>query len=368
MSKPVILFESYPDFSGSPLEIYNELVRRGYDKIYDLVWAVGGDFNRKTDYKIIKFHWCYNPQKKQILDRTKIIIDSNRYIQKPRKDVYRLCTRHGLSFKKTTAYCSKIGPVDAILTTSDEMMELDKKSWPSHLEDKYIVTGLPVTDRLFNKVDLYENGFIKYLTGTDNRYNKIIGWIPTYRQHRSGGTQAGKVFKYGVPIINSLDDYNKLNEKLKEQNSILLIHRHHAQAKNYTDLPKVSNIYIVTESDKQKFNLTTHNLMNSFDAMITDYSSAYFEYIILDRPIGLTVDDMKKYHNDLGFYCNYFEWIKGFYILDIDFLINFVTEVSNNIDSAKTERDNSMNKIHKFVDNNATIRVVDYLEEKVLRK
>lgn len=366
--KPVILFESYPDFSGSPLEIYNELVKRGYDKIYDLVWAVGCNFNQKTNYKIVKFHGCTAQQKKQILDRTKIIIDSNRYIQKPRKDVYRLHTRHGLSFKKTTHYCSQVGQADAVITTSDEMMALDKKSWPSYLADKYIVTGIPVTDRLFNKVDLYENGFIKYLTGSDNKFNKIIGWIPTYRQHRNGGTQAGKVFKYGVPIINSLDDYNKLNDKLKEQNSILLIHRHHAQAKNYTELPKVSNIFIVTEADKQKFNLTTHNLMNSFDAMITDYSSAYFEYIILDKPLGLTVDDLKKYHNDLGFYFNYFEWVKGFYILDINFLIDFVTEVSNNIDSAKKERDISMNKIHKFIDNNATIRVVDYLEEKVLRK
>ena len=38
--KPVILFESYPDFNGSALAVYEELVKRGYDQKYDLIWAV----------------------------------------------------------------------------------------------------------------------------------------------------------------------------------------------------------------------------------------------------------------------------------------------------------------------------------------
>ena len=65
--KPVILFESYPDFNGSPLEIYNELIKKGYDKKYDLIWAVYSDFNRQTNYKIIKFFNCENKEKQNVL-------------------------------------------------------------------------------------------------------------------------------------------------------------------------------------------------------------------------------------------------------------------------------------------------------------
>ena len=94
--KPVILFESYPDFNGSALAVYEELVRRGYDKKYDLVWAVYSDFNLKTDYKIVKFFNCNSAEKQNILKRTKCIIDSNRYIFKHQaNNAFRFHVRHG---------------------------------------------------------------------------------------------------------------------------------------------------------------------------------------------------------------------------------------------------------------------------------
>ena len=71
MSKPVILFESYPDFNGSALAVYEELVKRGYEEKYDLVWAVYSDFNLKTNYKVVKFFNCNSPEKQDIIKRTK---------------------------------------------------------------------------------------------------------------------------------------------------------------------------------------------------------------------------------------------------------------------------------------------------------
>ena len=129
--KPVILFESYPDFSGSPLEIYNELVKRGYDTKYDLIWTVYANFNEKTNYKVVKFHGCNTPEKRNVLSRTKVIIDSNRYIQKPRPDVFRIHVRHGLTLKKCQSYYNDIGNLDAIITTSDEMLKIEEKAYPS---------------------------------------------------------------------------------------------------------------------------------------------------------------------------------------------------------------------------------------------
>lgn len=64
--KPVILFESYPDFDGGVLAVYNELVKRGYDKKYDLVWAVYSDFNLKSDYILDNsdlYEWLENVSK-----------------------------------------------------------------------------------------------------------------------------------------------------------------------------------------------------------------------------------------------------------------------------------------------------------------
>ena len=96
--KPIILFESYPDFSGSALEIYNELIKRGYEEKYNLVWAVDKDFNANvTQYNTIKFFNTSNENQKSILKNTKIIIDINRYVNKLNCN-YRLYVRHGRYF------------------------------------------------------------------------------------------------------------------------------------------------------------------------------------------------------------------------------------------------------------------------------
>lgn len=66
--KPIILFESFPNFTGNSLALYNEFVKLGYDKIYDLRWAVETSFNEQTDYNVIKFFGLKLSARNKILD------------------------------------------------------------------------------------------------------------------------------------------------------------------------------------------------------------------------------------------------------------------------------------------------------------
>ena len=111
--------------------------------------------------------------------------------------------------------------------------------------------------------------------------------------------------------------------------------------------------------------VSTANLMQSFDALITDYSAAYHEYIMLNRPIALTIDDFEEYSSKTGFLFDYFEWIKGEYLKTTSDLMRFIENVANGIDTAKAEREQAMHRIHQYVDNQSTKRVVDFLVEKV---
>ena len=362
MSKPVILFESYPDFSGSPLEIYNELVKRGYDKKYDLIWTVYSNFNEKTNYKIVKFHGCNTAEKMNILARTKCIIDSNRYVYKPNPSIYRIHVRHGSCLKNSVGYNRGIGALDAILTTSKEMCECDRRIFPPNLKDKFIITGYPATDKIFSPHNLYDCGFIKEITGTDNHFSKIISWLPTYRQHRfSPDSGSKKVFPFGLPLIKSPAEFDGLNEILKQNNMLLLVHPHHAQAKNYKQLANTSNIKFVNEHLKLKYNLANTDILGNSDALITDYSAAYHEYVILNRPIALTIDDLVEYSKSCGFFVNYLDWIKGDYMLDTNDLAHWFVDLANGMDRSKAEREKSLHKIHDNIDNKATQRVVDYI-------
>ena len=242
------------------------------------------------------------------------------------------------------------------------MLELDKKLWAPCVRNKFVLTGMPVLDRLFSPKNLYNCGFIKELTGSDVPYNKIISWLPTFREHRTSHFGKNR-FPYGLPAIHNLEEYNKINDKLKENNNLLIIQMHHAQAKNYNTLPKVSNVVFVNEIIKNKYGIATSDILGNSDALLTDYSSAYHEYIILNRPIGLIIEDLVSYSKVQKFFCNYLDWIKGDYLLDNSDLIKWFENISNDLDLNKNEREISLNKIHKFKDNKSTERVVDYLIE-----
>ena len=361
--KPYMLFESYPDFSGSPLKLYNTLKSMNYGSKYDMVWAVDKDAKPSKLYKTVPFFRAFANDQNSVLRNTAIIIDSNRYIYK-RPNNYRLHVRHGCSFKACLGYYGRVGEVDSILTTSNSMMNVDKQVWPANISNKFIITGLPSNDFLFDTVDLYKSGFIHELTGANDRYNKIIGWLPTFRQHRHAAAfvPKGHIFPYGLPTIGSIDDFKELNEVLRKTNILVLVQMHHAQSNNFARLPSVSNIKFITEPIKNKYGLTTHMLMSAFDAMITDYSAAYHEYIILDRPICLTVDDLIEYNDAVGFCYDYTEWIKGEYALRKEHIYRFIINLANGNDVARELREDSLRKIHKYVDGNSAVRVVNYLK------
>ena len=44
-----------------------------------------------------------------------------------------------------------------------------------------------------------------------------------------------------------------------------------------------------------------YRLLKDTDALITDYSSVYFDYLLLDKPEAFIIEDMKEYGSHRGF-------------------------------------------------------------------
>lgn len=367
LKRNIIIFESYPNMDCSPWMIYNELKKRGFGNKYRMLWAVDASY-----YKSTKKEECvvFFPRKSLIpaftrlwyKSRAKLIVDSNRYLKKVNPKTFRIHTQHGAPLKGCLSYTQSLDEVDCLLSLSENMAKVEKRIYPSARE-RIQVLGYPTNDRLFDYVDLYKNSFFEKLTGNNRRYAKVIGWLPTYRQHRFGSPfDSDYVFPFGVPILKNSEDFERVNLLLQRENILLAVQMHHAQAMNF---PKqsYSNIVLVESSLKQELGVSTANLMANFDAMITDYSAAYHEYLLLDRPIALSIDDFDDYAKNPGFVLDYFDWIKGVYLKTTDDLIKFIEDVAKGIDSAKDERNFAMHRIHKYIDNKSTKRVVDFLIE-----
>ena len=365
--KNIILFESIPDFDGSPWMIYKEMQKRGLEKKYKLIWAVDSSFKHHQNINTYPFFGKHSFKQKikllHFIAKTRMIVENNRFIYKFSSQTFRIHTQHGAPLKNCSSYTFALGKVDAILSLSEYAKSIEIKNFPSAREN-LVVLGYPSNDRLFENVDLYKNSFWQRSSHTKEKFDKIIGWLPTFRQHRGDGTaKTLKHFPYGVPLIQTESELISLNQLLKGKNILLAIQMHHAQMENFSK-KTFSNIILISQDIKYNMNISTANLMQSFDALITDYSGAYHEYLLLDRPIALSIDDYEEYAKNTGFCIDYFDLIKGVYLKTFSDLTHFVEDISNGIDSTKDEREKTKNRFHKYTDNKSTNRVVDYLIEK----
>lgn len=370
--KKYVIFESFPDFSGSPEKIYHELKKRDFDKKYIFIWAID-KFQRDNCalYKTVYFWGTLNfferLKKNFVLMNAALIIDSNRYIYKIKSKTIRLHTRHGGTLKHVPEYSDAIGNVDYILSLSDEMVkiEMEKMFSKTNLHPhNFLIFGYPNNDQLFEPVNSHTKDFLNSITADNKTFNKIIGWMPTYREHKNSLQNNSKFnLTFGLPLLHQSRDLDCLNDLLLKKNTLLVVMYHHAQLLHFPKLNH-SNIVIISQECRNSMHISLIDLIKSFDALITDYSSIYHEYLLLNRPIALTIDDFKSYSSSTGFCFNYFDWIKGIYLNNLSDLLQFIEDISNDIDSAKDEREKVKFKIHKYIDNQSTKRVVDFLIEK----
>ena len=157
----------------------------------------------------------------------------------------------------------------------------------SNKENCIVEMGYPRNDFLYNYTQ-EDVKRIKENLGILNSDKKIILYAPTYRdnQHTSG---VGYTYKTEV-------NFDKLKNELNEEYIILF--RSHWLVANLFDFDKYKGfVYNVSDYDD------IDELYIISDLLITDYSSVFFDYANLKRPIFFYMYDLEEYRDDIrGFY------------------------------------------------------------------
>ncbi|MBM7841173.1 CDP-glycerol glycerophosphotransferase (TagB/SpsB family) [Alkalihalobacillus xiaoxiensis] len=109
------------------------------------------------------------------------------------------------------------------------------------------------------------------------RFSKTITYMPTHRNHGLDD-----------PDINNVIDFFSLN-KFCHENELLFILKRHMYSKG--TIPKgLSNVIDVSEQD-----IEPQLLLKYTDLLITDYSSCYTDYLLLNRPVIFYPFDLSYY-------------------------------------------------------------------------
>lgn len=167
---------------------------------------------------------------------------------------------------------------------------------------KVRVTGFPRNDYLFSSDG---RAYVREVLAdahpsvdiSDDAH--LFLYLPTMREglKKEGAQFDSNPFNYNDYDVARIDDF------LEQTNSYIVAKLHFADGALFSqdniDLPK--RFLLLDGEALTKRMLTIYHVMNAFDALITDYSSAYTDFMLLNRPIVFSCPDFDAYEADRGF-------------------------------------------------------------------
>lgn len=296
----VVLFETFmaKNYSDSPKYIY-EALNKMYPGKYECVWAINGKHDIPYGAKTIKrfsFQYAY------YCAISKYLVFNVRqplWFRKREGQVF-LETWHGTPLKRLVFDQEE---VTSASPKYKEQFYKQRKEWD------YLVSANPFSSKTFRSCFMYEGKMLEYgyprndiLYASDKEERakrlkeklgipldkKTILYAPTWRDDEHYGKGE---YKFTLAL-----DLKKMKTML-EKDYVLLLRTHHyiadkidttgleGFAYNFSTYDDISEIYLIT------------------DICITDYSSVFFDFANLKRPILFYTYDIEKYKNQLrGFY------------------------------------------------------------------
>ena len=168
-------------------------------------------------------------------------------------------------------------------------------------------------------------------------FKKMIFWLPTYR-YDNRAEQTTMTISDVLPLMKSSQDLIILNKLLEQYNILLLIKLHPLQNLDMP-FPQLSHIRLFCHAQFNQAKLNLYPTLKESDALITDYSSIFFDYLLLNRPIGFDICDIESYKSNRGLvFDNPLDFMPGAKIQNLEDLLSFITDLAQGNDRFKQER------------------------------
>lgn len=361
-TKNYIVFESLPFYSDNTKFVFDELVKRNVNKKFKMIWIADNGTNSKEihcdNVKIIEGNSFFNSLKKQYaISAAKAVIVSNELLKKinPRKQLF-IDLAHGAALKNCSGHYNLPDCYDKAVCLSPYLAKFDAVNFNCD-EEKMLPLGYPRNDLLFGeKIDLH-----KFFSAAD--FDKAVYWMPTYRQHKNGKYNTSSV---SFPIMYDEKIAERISQKAAEERVLIIIKPHPAQDMSRITKLNLQNIVFVDNEFLSKNGLENYELLRSVDALISDYSSVYYDYLLCDKPIGLCFDDFEEYSSNEGFTVDPdFILAGGEKLYNAQDLCDFIGRIAVNQDILIEKRNEIKKLCHTFCDDKSTQRVTDYILEKL---
>lgn len=359
----VILFESAPVYTDNTKAVFEEMVRRGLHKKYQFIWLYQSKDQAPQGVDHVKF--VKYPPENRLQEQyqtwlrysAKALISCNDILTKVRDDQYAFFLMHGAALKRVKGhYLVPNERLDEILSFSQYLAPLEEACMGCDPK-KMRVLGFPRNDILLkSQLDVHK-------LFPDREFEKLIYWMPTFRQHKNGSVCSTSI---ALPIIYDEEIARQVNEAAKEAGVLVVLKPHFAQDVSRLMDIDLSNLVLINDDFLAKNQTMNYELLGKADALLTDYSSVYHDYLLTDRPIGLCWDDYEEFAKNEGFVVDVDKVMAaGEKLYTAHDLCGFIRRLAAGEDALRAERTAVRNMIHDYQDADSSRRVVDHILEKL---
>ena len=359
--KDFIVIMSHDDFDCNGGAFYDYLIKKGYNEKYKIVWIIRHKAPNMLPKNVYAFKY-FRPSivKDYYISRAKILISEDFIIGKVRKDqkAYYFTHGHGgFAIKNVVGKIVIPDTIDYCLVSSHHLDEIESKAWSMpYPNNKMLNLGFPSNDVLFAP-DLKTSHIIK-----KDEFDLTILWMPTFRKLWVGRNDSSRDYEYGIPLIESAELMAALKRYLAEKNYCLIIKIHPMQAKEtYIKLKQEENrnLIVLDGSDVKAKSITNQQLYVLADLMISDYSTAVFPFMLLNKPIGFVLSDLSDY--SIGLSMEAEDVMVGYKIYSYDNFIRFVDDAAGKKDIFYKKRTETVKYLYDYIDGNSCERIVQHM-------
>lgn len=363
VDKKVILFESNlgRNYSGNPRFIYEELVARGLDQVYqcyfileDITTCLPGNVKKIKRISLLYFY---------LFAKAGVWISDTRmptYLRKRKNTIY-IQTWHGTPLKRLGLDLQQIAMEgeksledykikfaensrtwDYLVSQNSYSTEIFRRAFA--FKKKVLEIGYPRNDILFhnNNKEAIQGIKKKLQLPLDK---KLLLYAPTWRDNEH---YSHLKYKFSSPI-----DFDYLKEQLSSEYCILV--KAHYLVGEQLDASKYQGFLYSFDAS---YDIAELYLIS--DLLITDYSSVMFDYSLLRRPMIFYTYDLEQYKDNLrGFYFDFMQEAPGPIVITTKELVD---EIKHFDEQHYQEKYNAFIKKYNHTDcGKAAKKVVDLI-------
>lgn len=216
--------------------------------------------------------------------------------------------------------------------------------------DRLLVTGFPRNDVLYSRLRGERIGLNESALDTAvDRVNEgpVVIYAPTWREAYGE--------RNGTPLSEIDLPLEKLDRVFAAHGGHLYLSPHPASSLDVPDeLPNISALE--SGGDLYPF-------MRYCDALITDYSGIFYDFLLLDRPVVFYAPDLPEYLKDRELYFEYEDHVPGPIVRDGTGLIDAVEGLLKGVDRFEEERASLREEFYENTSGQASERVYRAVRE-----